>query len=212
MNRILVALALATGLVGAPLSASIAQTDVQAKLDKVAALEQQLEVLQEQGAARSDDATYFFELGNVYADLSRRDEAKAAYEAALDLDPAYVEVLVNLGALQNEKGETEEAIGLLEKAVEIRPDDPRAYVNLGSAYYSKGEYYEAMEHYRKAIEVNPETYEAHYQIAVAFADAGIYREAIRSWQKVIELAPDTDAARAAQENIDVVETILARKS
>lgn len=212
--RILGAAAIAVGLAGVLSLTSQAQgsPDVQAKLDRVTELEEQLEVLQDAGATRADDPAYFFELGNVYADLSRREEAVAAYEAALDLNPDYVEVLVNLGAIQSDKGETEEAIALLEKAVKIRPDDPRAYVNLGSALYSKGQYYEAMERYRKAVEVDPTTYEAHYQIAVAFADAGIYREAIRSWEKVIELAPGTDAAKSAQENIEVVETILSRKS
>jgi tetratricopeptide (TPR) repeat protein len=68
-----------------------------------------------------------------------------------------------------------------------------------------------MNEFRKAIEVNPKSYEAHYQIGVAFADAGIYREAIRVWEHVIELAPDSDAAKAAKENIGVVQSILARK-
>ncbi len=181
-------------------------------LKKVDDLTAELEQLQAQSADRADDPTYYFELGNVYSELSRRADAVASYEAALSLKPDYVEVLVNLGALLNEQGETPRAIEYLREALEVRPDDTRAHVNLGSAFYSTGNYYDAMTEFRRALELDPTSYEAYYQIAVAFADAGIYREAIRKWQKVIELAPGTDAAEAAEENIGVVETILSRRS
>ncbi len=185
--------------------------EVEAAIERIEEIQKKLETLQAQGAARADDPRYFYELGNVLVDLSRREEAVAVYEKALELDPEYVEALVNLGAIKNELGATDEAIELLKRAIEVNPEDAKAYVNLGDAYYSRGNYYEAMQSFREALRVDPGSYEAHHRIAVAFADAQIYREAIREWEKVIELAPGTDAATAAQENIDVVRQILERK-
>ena len=184
--------------------------DVDAALERVESLQAELEALQAQGAKRSEDPEYFFELGNVYSELSRREDAIAAYEAALDLRPDYVEALVNLGATFNERGEMEKAVPVLSKAVELRPKDPKVYVNLGNAFYSQGDYRKAMDQFRKALEVDEKSFEAHYQLGVAYADAGIYREAIREWKLVVELAPDTDAAKSSLTNIEVVERILAR--
>lgn len=192
-----------SGLDEAKTAKALARTD---------SLTTRLEALQAEGAQRSDDPKYFFELGNLYADLSRRQDAAAAYQAAIELKPDYVEALVNFGALQNEAGEAEQAIELLTKAVDARPKDPRAHVNLGAAYYTKSDYYKAMTHFRKALEIDPKFHEAHYHLGVAFADAGIYREALREWELVVKLAPGTDAARAASENVDVVKSILQTKS
>jgi tetratricopeptide (TPR) repeat protein len=186
-----------------PSSSAIARAD---------SLTRELEALQAQGSARADDPTYYFELGNVFAELSRREDAAAAFQAALDLKPEYVEALVNYGALQSERGEAEQAIQLLTKAVELRPKDARAHVNLGAAHYTKSEYYKAMTHFRKALEIDSNFYEAHYHLGVAFADAGIYREAMREWELVVKLGPGSQAAKAASENLDVVKTILQTKS
>lgn len=183
---------------------------VDAALEKVEALQAELETLQAEGAKRADDPEYFFRLGNVYAELSRREDAIAAYEAALDLKPEYVEVLVNLGATLNDRGEPERALPLLQKAVELRPEDAKGHVNLGNTYYGQGQFPEAIAEFLKALEVDEKAYEANYQLGVAYADAGIYREAIREWKRVVALAPETDAAKSAQTNIEVVERILAR--
>jgi len=206
----LAGLAILTGTTSGPARAQ-ASAGEQAIVDRVAAFQATADSLEAQRDARADDPEYYFELGNVYADLTQRDKAQAAYEKALELDEDYVEVLVNLASLHNETGRSDEAIELLHEAVKLRPDESKVYVNLGNAYYSKSKYYDAMQQYRKALEVDERSHEAHYQIAVAYADVGIYREAIREWQKVVELAPDTDAARSAKENIEVVEQILSRR-
>jgi tetratricopeptide (TPR) repeat protein len=185
--------------------------NLDASIERVDALQKRLEELNAQSADRAEDPSFFFELGNIYSDLQRREDAFAAFEAALELDPDYVEVLVNIGALKIEIGRVDEAVVHLKKAIKLRPEDPRARVNLGNAFYSRGNYYAAMTEFREAIKIDPNAYEAHYQIAVAFADAGIYREAIRVWQKVMKLAPDTEASKAAEENIRVVEKILEKR-
>jgi tetratricopeptide (TPR) repeat protein len=174
-------------------------------------IQNELREMESQAESRRDDPEFFFQLGNLYMDLSQRIEAENAYKAALSLDPDYLEALVNYGSLKNEAGDLDGAIELLVHAVEVSPNEPKAYVNLGNAYYSKGEYYSAMQQYRAAKEVDAESFEADYQIGVAFADAGIYREAINSWERVVELAPGTEAATAASQNIAVVEKILARR-
>ncbi len=185
--------------------------EVEDAIKRVEDTQKELEALQAEGATRADDPYYFYELGNVYVDLSRHEEAIASYRKAIELKPDLIQALVNLGAVLNEVGKMDESIELLTRAIELSPDDVKGYVNLGDAYYSQGQYYEAMQQFRQALRVDPGAYEAHHRIAVAFADAQIYREAIREWKKVIEIAPDSDAAKAAQENIEVVEQILARR-
>jgi protein O-GlcNAc transferase len=61
-------------------------------------------------------------LGNLHMHQSALDRAIASFETALALDPAYVEVLSNLGEALVRKGDLARAISVLKQALSIRPD------------------------------------------------------------------------------------------
>lgn len=166
----------------------------------------------------SKDAEAAYELGNLYYDDGRREEAEAQYRAALSAKPDYMQARINLGVVLNESGRSEDAIKELDRVLEAtqaefaNPDKRELYVsalcNKGQALYALQKYSEAVSFYQKAIGIDPKSQLGHYLLGIAFADAGIYREAIRDWQRVVDIDPNSDAAKTASEGIKVLQDML----
>ena len=65
-------------------------------------------------------------LGNCLREIDRREEAKAAYEQAILLDPVYTDPLFNLAALLNEDRNFNQAFEVVNRLLAIDPDDDQA--------------------------------------------------------------------------------------
>ena len=102
-----------------------------------------------------EDPRVHNELGLAYAKQEKNDEARAAYQKAIQLDPAFPEAHFNLGTLYLRLNEVVEAQAELRLAVKNRPDYVKAYNNLGLALMAIGEFGEAETNFKKAIELAP---------------------------------------------------------
>jgi tetratricopeptide (TPR) repeat protein len=171
-------------------------------------MESKRDRLLKQAAAEPNNYRVFFDLGNIYSDLGNPTDAKKNYERAIEINPKYTEAMVNLGSLLSDAQEHEQAIVYLEQALAVNPEDCKARSNLGNVYYAMGRYPDAMFEYQRAVELDSKCHSALYNIGVAFADAGLFREAVRWWSKVVTVAPGTDAARSAQENIQLLDRFV----
>ena len=60
-------------------------------------------------------------LGVLYSDMRKRDQARAQYQRALEVNPVYIPALFNLAGLLEESGERQEAIALYERVLAINP-------------------------------------------------------------------------------------------
>lgn len=169
-----------------------------------AEIQDRIQALSAQVRANPNNYRYHFELANWYVEAGDEEKAKASFERALELNPKFVEALVNLGGLYSDMGKQDDAVTYFQKALALDPTDCKARSNLGNAYYAMGRYPDAMFEYQRAVKQDPKCYSALYNIAVAFADAGLFREAVKWWDKVQRVAPGTDAARSARENIDIL--------
>ena len=84
------------------------------------------------------------------AALKRRSQIDF-FEQILNRDPAYVDVLRNLGELFSVKGCHRRALQVDLRHVSIRPHDPVAIYNLSCDYSLLGQYTEALQSLRHAI-------------------------------------------------------------
>jgi len=167
-------------------------------------IEQKIAALEPKVPLTSNDYRQQYELANLYYDQENYTKAEERYRRALELNPKYIEAMVNLGSVLSDLGRDEDAIDMFEKALAQDPEDCKARSNLGNAYYTLGRYPDAMYEYKRAIAIDADCYSAYFNIAVAFADAGIYREAVHWWNEVVQRAPGTSAARQAQENVELL--------
>src|SRR5205823_7411903 len=83
------------------------------------------------------------------------DEARAAYQRAIELDPDHSDAHVNLGRMLHEEGAPLAAQQHYRRALETDPSHPTAAFNLGVALEDLGRLNEARNAYLRAIDLDP---------------------------------------------------------
>jgi Flp pilus assembly protein TadD len=114
--------------------------------------------------------------GNALGDLGRGDEAIAAYQSAIQLDPDDAWSMNNLAFIQIQQGRYEEALPALARATELRKDIPVFFNNLGMALEHGGHYAQAAEAYGFAVsldESNTKAVQNHARAITVRDDASI---------------------------------------
>jgi tetratricopeptide (TPR) repeat protein len=130
--------------------------------------------------ARSDEPTAddFYDLG-CDLELSSSDEAREAYERALELDPDHVDSHVNLGRLLHEDGAPAAAEKHYRAALSLDPEHDTAAFNLGVALEDLGRVRDAIAAYERAVELDPDNADAHYNVAGLYERRGEKPAALR---------------------------------
>jgi tetratricopeptide (TPR) repeat protein len=130
-----------------------------------------------QPAAGERTAVEWFELG-VELEPVAAEEARAAYEEALRLDPELADPRVNLGRLLHDAGLRAEAESQYRQVLAMREHALAAY-NLGVLLEDTNRDLEAIKAYARAITADPALAEAHYNLARIYEQRGDRRAAIR---------------------------------
>ncbi|HEY2092494.1 MAG TPA: tetratricopeptide repeat protein [Thermoanaerobaculia bacterium] len=117
-------------------------------------------------AEREDERTAedWYDIGCELEDVST-EEAKAAYDRALALDPNHADACVNLGRILHEERAPQAAEALYRRALESDPQHPIAAFNLGVALEDLGRWADAVNAYRRALVLDPANGDAHYNLA-----------------------------------------------
>jgi len=95
-------------------------------------------------------------LGAVYLQKGRVDEALANFQKALEIHPRYADAHYNMGEAFALKGDMDQAIVEYEKALEIDPNDVDTHDNLGLAFLQMRKANEAMVQFREALRLKPD--------------------------------------------------------
>jgi tetratricopeptide (TPR) repeat protein len=94
-------------------------------------------------------------LGRLLIQSNRIDEAKAAFERAIKLDPNLAIAHSNLGAILGMKGDFYGALQELQTAVRLDPQSSMAHNNLAIAYLKMGKKNEAVTHWQTSLSIDP---------------------------------------------------------
>lgn len=124
------------------------------------------------------DAADWYELA-CDLELSSAEEARTAYERALELDPSHVDAHVNLGRLFHEDGAPAAAEQHYRAALDLDPQNETAAFNLGVALEDLGRVREALAAYERAVTLDPDNADAHYNIAGIYERRGDKAAALR---------------------------------
>ena len=144
-------------------------------------------------AVESDEdveAEWFTNYGVFLTEAKRLEEATAAFENAVKLDPDYVEGYWNMSHTYWLMGQYEKAEASARQCIEIKDDIPEAWLNLGAALVSQDKKEEAIEAWEKALEINPDFALAWNNIGNAMRDTGRLEASVESCRKALELMPD----------------------
>ena len=147
------------------------------------------------------------------------DSAETYFTYCVEQDSTFIEALVNLGSLWDDRAQVMSARHLknekldkaqffYEKALVVDPTDEKALCNLGSLQLAQRKTGQALQTFQRVLEHNPASALAHYNLAIMFAEAKIYREAIQEWELASKYDPDGDIGDRSRDNIKIVNDLM----
>ena len=140
-------------------------------------------------------------LGLCYALLERREEALTAFDAALRLNPRYVEAHLNRSIVLSDLGRAHEAEEALVRAQELgRPDESglpavvanrlaNMHADLARAYREAGAHRAAIAQYQSGLALRPSFADLRLELARTYLDGGLPDEAARELEIVLAQRP-----------------------
>jgi len=141
--------------------------------------------------------------------LGQPEQALAAFDSAVQLNPRYVEAHIHRGLVLNQLGRSTEAEEAFRRASAL--EGPRTgrfsphvaarlanqHAALGEAYAEAGALADAADQYRKAVELGPAFIDLRYRLARLLLDAGNPLGAREELEKVLQARPGFVEAQAS---------------
>ena len=125
-------------------------------------------------------------LGNLYLQGGRRDDALRAYVTAIRAKPDLAPVYCNLANVLIDLGRCNEAIAASNTAVRLAPDLYEAHVNLCRAYRRGGRDREALAPALRATELRPDR-DTYVNLGHVARDLGAFDIAFDAYRRALEL-------------------------
>ncbi len=136
----------------------------------------------------------YINLGRVYFELKRYDDAICEYKMAIWLDSLNIRAYYYLCQLYEEQRDFDNAIETCKKLIELQPHVADFHCRIAQYLYLRGDISEAIEHYQTAVTINPNP---QWTSVVAQTLGFIFQEntkdldaAISSYQNAYNLNPN----------------------
>lgn len=107
-------------------------------------------------------------LGHAHEDLDQDDQARAAYDRALAINPRRFEAITGLGILHRKRGDDEAAMDAYRRALAIEPGYAQAYSSMTVVALRLHRDAEALEYARKGYELDARDPATAANLAVAY--------------------------------------------
>lgn len=143
-------------------------------------------------------------LGDAYSELTRYDEAIAAYRNALQCDPEDTGVMVDLAFCHAIKEQYDEALKIFRGILATNPENTTAYLGISRCYIAMDMFNEAIGYLQQAIALEPQSAAGHKMFAEAYVGLGDDDAALKEARLALSLNPLPQVAEGAQEIIDYV--------
>jgi len=125
------------------------------------------------------DATRLYQSALDLELAGKLDEARHAYQAALQSDPTLVSARINLGRLLHSASRVAEAEALYRAALAQDPGNAMAAFNLGVALEDQGQSDAAAHAYRQTLLIDESYADAHFNLARLLESQGDKQGALR---------------------------------
>jgi tetratricopeptide (TPR) repeat protein len=139
----------------------------------------------------------YYNLGKLFSVQDNWEPARKALDAAVRLDPKYLEALDALGFALEALGDDMGAVTRYEQAIALNRERQghfvSAHVSLSAFHNRTGDPDKALEYARQALELDPKTDAAWFQQAKAQERLGRLPEAVESVNQAIAINPRASA-------------------
>jgi tetratricopeptide (TPR) repeat protein len=148
------------------------------------------EEFREAQMAMADMPWAHLNLGVMYLDQGRSQDAEGAFQLATKLDPGFVPARVNLANLLNSQGRNEEAEAQLRESIRIAGDQGELHYNLGLLLAEMGRLEDAVRSLETATKLVPNRARIRYNYALALQQIGKPDEAEKALVEALRSEPE----------------------
>jgi tetratricopeptide (TPR) repeat protein len=157
-----------------------------------------MEQFEKATARNPEDAAAHLNLGIVYGEAGRYDDALKEFDRVIELDPAHAAAQFNRGVALMKQRNQAEAISAFEKALSLGERTAAVHYNLAVCYeYADGARYgdgfeagKSLEHYKKVLEREPGNAVVRYNLGMVYLHTGDVEAAEDELRKASELDPE----------------------
>jgi len=135
------------------------------------------------------DAEVHNNLGAIFHDMGRHDDAAISYRQALEINPGYGEAHCNLGNTLQALGRQDAARQHFEFALKSKPGYAQAHCGLGMVLQIQGDAKAAENHFRLALNIWPDYPQAHCNLGGLLQQQDQFNAAIAHFRRAIVLWP-----------------------
>lgn len=136
----------------------------------------------------------YLERGMIFRQQNNPDQALAAFNRALEIDPTLIAGYIKRGNLYADRGDLNRAIADYSEAARIDPKSSLAYLNRGLAHAKQGAFDKVIADTSQAIELEPKLASAYFIRGAAYANRGERHRAIAEFTLAIRLDPKNPLA------------------
>jgi Flp pilus assembly protein TadD len=158
-----------------------------------------------------DNPTPLYNLGMVYSDQGRLQQATDLLRQAASLDPRNAHIVVAIGVAHARAGDVPSAIETLQRALHLDPEDSFAHQNLGACLLKQGDAEKAVEHFRQSLLKEPDNLRSKFGLGQALETEGLLHDADEVYQQIIRAAGHTSVGEWAKEGRTRIAHALLRK-
>ena len=131
-------------------------------------------------------------LGEVYHDSGRLDDAVREYKVALSLAPGASGAYYNLGLIYLFRNQFDKAVNAFKAVVKLNPNMGDAHYNLGTAYSEQRKLDDAIASFQLALKFvhDPDLIASiHNNLGNVYARKGSLEEAIEAYERALIIIP-----------------------
>lgn len=134
------------------------------------------------------DASAHYNLGLIYQQRRRYEEAKASFARAIEIDSEETDAHYQLGRIAREEGRLGEAINHFDAVVSRNPEHSQneTWREIGWTYFQAGQYEDARVAFERFIEKRPSDAEGRYRYGLTLHQLGRNDDAAAEMRACIE--------------------------
>jgi tetratricopeptide (TPR) repeat protein len=145
------------------------------------------------------------------AQIALVDEQRVtALEMAVQLDPANVQALFELGEIYVQAEAWSDVIHWHNRVLEVDPTNTHSLNDVALASVYLGRYEEGLAYWDRALELEPNNPVLHYSLAFSLLNSPPYDwiRAREHFQRVIDLDPQSESAQSARSHVQAINSSL----
>jgi serine/threonine protein kinase/TolA-binding protein len=153
-----------------------------------------LRIAKDKANANPQDPAAQVGLANAYANQKDYENAFAAYDRAIKLDPKNPTPYLRAAELAERRDDLERALRYYQAGHEALPEEERLLLGMGDVFATQKKWEEARAAYDKVLRLNPNSAQAIWRMGEYYRAQGKAAEALREYTRAITIDPNLPEA------------------